>query len=124
MGEKSSFQDFLFCPLLYICYLQGKEMDDNQQSSETSDRSDLVSENGKNSKSIVCQRCGSKVLCVGTAVLAEKEVKCHDETTNSYKLLPIPVVIHIHFWIVPPKDMRTFLKSMLFLNAVIAFLCF
>lgn len=49
-------------------------MDDNQQSSETSDRSDLVSENGKNSKSIVCQRCGSKVLCPGTAVLAEKEV--------------------------------------------------
>lgn len=53
-------------------------MDDNQQSSETSDRSDLVSENGKNSKSIVCQRCGSKVLCVGTAMFAEKEVKCHD----------------------------------------------
>lgn len=53
-------------------------MDDNQQSSETSDRSDLVSENGKNSKSIVCQRCGSKVLCEGTALFAEKEVKCHD----------------------------------------------
>ncbi|XP_028302545.1 guanine nucleotide exchange factor MSS4 [Gouania willdenowi] len=38
------------------------------------DRSDLVSEDGKNSKWVLCQRCGSKVLSPGTAVLAEKEL--------------------------------------------------
>lgn len=59
-------------------------MDNNQQSSETSERSDLVCENGKNSKSIVCQRCGSKVLCAGTAVFAEKEVKYNNEVIDSY----------------------------------------
>ncbi|KAF4094045.1 hypothetical protein AMELA_G00008980 [Ameiurus melas] len=39
-----------------------------------SEPSDLVSEDGKNIKSVVCQRCGSKVLCPGTAVLAEKQL--------------------------------------------------
>lgn len=49
-------------------------MDNNQLSRKSTDRSDLVSEDGKNSKSVVCQRCGSKVLCPGMAVFAEKEV--------------------------------------------------
>lgn len=39
------------------------------------DRSQLVSEDGKNTKSVLCQRCGSKVLCPGTALFAEKEVR-------------------------------------------------
>lgn len=51
-------------------------MDTSQQSRESPDRSDLVSEDGKNNKSVVCQRCGSKVLCPGMAVFAEKEVRC------------------------------------------------
>jgi len=38
------------------------------------DRSDLVSEDGKNLKSVLCQRCGSKVLCPGMASFAEKEL--------------------------------------------------
>ncbi|XP_064161647.1 guanine nucleotide exchange factor MSS4 [Anguilla rostrata] len=38
------------------------------------DLSKLVSEDGKNAKSVLCQRCGSKVLCPGVAVLAEKEL--------------------------------------------------
>ncbi|XP_053722979.1 guanine nucleotide exchange factor MSS4 [Synchiropus splendidus] len=38
------------------------------------DRSDLVSEDGKNIKSVLCQRCGSKVLTPGSAVFAEKEL--------------------------------------------------
>ncbi|KAK6319364.1 guanine nucleotide exchange factor MSS4 isoform X2 [Coregonus clupeaformis] len=38
------------------------------------DRSTLVSEDGKNIKSVLCQRCGSKVLCPGMAVFAEKEL--------------------------------------------------
>lgn len=46
----------------------------DQESKESTDRSSLVSDDGKNSKSVLCQRCGSKVLCPGTAVLAEKEV--------------------------------------------------
>ncbi|KAM3622104.1 uncharacterized protein V6R79_020386 [Siganus canaliculatus] len=49
-------------------------MDNTQQSTDSMDRSDLVSEDGKNSKSVVCQRCGSKVLCPGMAVFAEKEL--------------------------------------------------
>ena len=49
---------------------------DSQQFKESSDRSDLVSVDGKNSKSVLCQRCGSKVLCPGMAVFAEKEVGC------------------------------------------------
>lgn len=49
-------------------------MDDNQQDKDNTDRSDLVSEDGKNSKSVLCQRCGSKVLCPGMAAFAEKEV--------------------------------------------------
>ncbi|XP_060765955.1 guanine nucleotide exchange factor MSS4 [Neoarius graeffei] len=39
-----------------------------------SDPSNLVSEDGKNTKSVVCQRCGSKVLCPGMAVFAEKQL--------------------------------------------------
>lgn len=50
------------------------EMEDNQQSKQATDRSNLISDEGKNCKSIVCQRCGSKVLCAGMASLAEKEV--------------------------------------------------
>uniref|UniRef100_A0A3B5MKC0 Guanine nucleotide exchange factor MSS4 n=1 Tax=Xiphophorus couchianus TaxID=32473 RepID=A0A3B5MKC0_9TELE len=38
------------------------------------DSSDLVSEDGKNIKSVLCQRCGSKVLCPGMAVFAEIEL--------------------------------------------------
>lgn len=41
---------------------------------ESTERSDLVSEDGKNIKSVLCQRCGSKVLCPGMAVFAENEV--------------------------------------------------
>lgn len=40
----------------------------------SSDRTELVSEDGKNTKSVVCQRCGSKVLCPAMAVFTEKEV--------------------------------------------------
>lgn len=54
----------------------GLEMENNQLSKESTNRSDLVSDDGKNSKSVVCQRCGSKVLCPGMAVFAEKEVWC------------------------------------------------
>lgn len=43
-------------------------------SKECPDRSDLVSEEGKNIKSVLCQRCGSKVLCPGMAVFSEKEL--------------------------------------------------
>lgn len=56
------------------CFLTELKMGDNDQSKEASDRSDLISDDGKNSKSIVCQRCRSKVLCPGMASLAEKEV--------------------------------------------------
>ncbi|KAM6928284.1 guanine nucleotide exchange factor MSS4 [Xenentodon cancila] len=49
-------------------------MDTNQESKEATDRSELVSEDGKNRKSVLCQRCGSKVLCPGTAVFADKEL--------------------------------------------------
>lgn len=49
-------------------------MDKNQQDKDSTDRSDLVSEDGKNIKSVLCQRCGSKVLCPGMAAFAEKEV--------------------------------------------------
>ncbi|KAI4826752.1 hypothetical protein KUCAC02_030185 [Chaenocephalus aceratus] len=49
-------------------------MENNQESKESTDRSDLVSEDGKNIKTVVCQRCGSKVLCPGMAVFAEKEL--------------------------------------------------
>ncbi|XP_076124019.1 guanine nucleotide exchange factor MSS4 [Alosa pseudoharengus] len=38
------------------------------------DRSTLVSEDGKNVKSVLCQRCGSKVLCPGSAQFAEREL--------------------------------------------------
>ncbi|KAK1152677.1 hypothetical protein AOXY_G30778 [Acipenser oxyrinchus oxyrinchus] len=38
------------------------------------DRSGLVSEDGKNAKTVLCQRCGSKVLCPGMALFAEKEL--------------------------------------------------
>ncbi|KAF7654694.1 hypothetical protein LDENG_00066540 [Lucifuga dentata] len=46
----------------------------NTQPQESSERSDLVSEDGRNNKSVLCQRCGSKVLCPGMAVFAEKEL--------------------------------------------------
>lgn len=51
-------------------------MDSNQSSRSegSAEQSSLVSEEGKNMKSVVCQRCGSKVLCAGTAVLTEKEL--------------------------------------------------
>lgn len=49
-------------------------MDNNQESKEATDRTDLVSEDGKNSKSVLCQRCGSKVLCPGIAMFAEKDL--------------------------------------------------
>ncbi|XP_028262477.1 guanine nucleotide exchange factor MSS4 [Parambassis ranga] len=49
-------------------------MDNNQELKESSDRSDLVSEEGKNIKSVLCRRCGSKVLCPEMAVLTEKEL--------------------------------------------------
>uniref|UniRef100_A0A4W5KXR0 Guanine nucleotide exchange factor MSS4 n=1 Tax=Hucho hucho TaxID=62062 RepID=A0A4W5KXR0_9TELE len=50
-------------------------MDNQEQCSPSEgrvDRSTLVSEVGKNIKSVLCQRCGSKVLCPGMAVFAEK----------------------------------------------------
>lgn len=49
-------------------------MDDSQLSKENTERSELVSADGKNIKSVLCQRCGSKVLCPGMAVFSEKEV--------------------------------------------------
>ncbi|XP_072239274.1 guanine nucleotide exchange factor MSS4 isoform X2 [Leuresthes tenuis] len=49
-------------------------MDNDQESKEGSDRSELLSEDGKNSKSVLCQRCGSKVLCPGMATFEEKEL--------------------------------------------------
>lgn len=52
----------------------GFEMDNCHQDKNGTDRSDLVSEDGKNIKSVLCQRCGSKVLCPGMAAFAEKEV--------------------------------------------------
>ncbi|CAL8351393.1 guanine nucleotide exchange factor MSS4 [Gadus morhua] len=44
------------------------------ESKECCTRSELVSEDGKNLKSVLCQRCGSKVLCPGMAVYSEKEL--------------------------------------------------
>lgn len=41
---------------------------------QTKENTELVSEEGKNIKAVLCQRCGSKVLCPGMAVYAEKEV--------------------------------------------------
>nr|XP_057911879.1 guanine nucleotide exchange factor MSS4 [Doryrhamphus excisus] len=49
-------------------------MDLNPQAKDSIDRADLVSEDGKNRKSVLCQRCGSKVLCPGMAVFAEREL--------------------------------------------------
>ncbi|XP_068598222.1 guanine nucleotide exchange factor MSS4 [Brachionichthys hirsutus] len=49
-------------------------MDNSQQPGESTDRSDLVSEDGKNVKSVICQCCESKVLSPGSAVFAEKEL--------------------------------------------------
>ncbi|XP_056293159.1 guanine nucleotide exchange factor MSS4 isoform X2 [Pseudoliparis swirei] len=49
-------------------------MASSQQANDGTDRPDLVSGEGKNSKTVVCQRCGSKVLCPGMAVFAEKEL--------------------------------------------------
>ncbi|KAG2467796.1 guanine nucleotide exchange factor MSS4 [Polypterus senegalus] len=41
---------------------------------EASDRSALVSEEGKNSKSVQCGRCGSTVLNAGAAQFAERQL--------------------------------------------------
>lgn len=50
-------------------------MDNDQEGSkESSDQTELVSEDGKNTKSVLCQRCGSKVLCPDMAMFTEKEV--------------------------------------------------
>ncbi|XP_035653147.2 guanine nucleotide exchange factor MSS4-like isoform X1 [Oncorhynchus keta] len=52
-------------------------MDNQEQCSPTEgcvDQSTLVSGVGKNIKSVLCQRCGSKVLCPGMAVFTEKEL--------------------------------------------------
>lgn len=49
-------------------------MDNSQQPEDPAGRAGLVSEEGKNIKSVVCQRCGSKVLCPGMALLKEKEL--------------------------------------------------
>ncbi|XP_028855008.1 guanine nucleotide exchange factor MSS4 [Denticeps clupeoides] len=49
-------------------------MDNEDRSAPSDDRSALVSEDGKNAKSVLCQRCGSKVLCPGMAQFAEKEL--------------------------------------------------
>nr|XP_046190668.1 guanine nucleotide exchange factor MSS4-like isoform X2 [Oncorhynchus gorbuscha] len=52
-------------------------MDNQEQCSPTEgcvDLSTLVSGVGKNIKSVLCQRCGSKVLCPGMAVFTEKEL--------------------------------------------------
>ena len=60
-----------------MCLLSGVEMDKEESSVESKEcctRSELVSEEGKNLKSVLCQRCGSKVLCPGMAVYSEKEV--------------------------------------------------
>lgn len=53
-------------------------MDDSKRSSSPEGSVDpsLVSDDGKNVKSVLCQRCSSKVLCPGMAVFAEKEVTC------------------------------------------------
>ncbi|XP_066559592.1 guanine nucleotide exchange factor MSS4 [Amia ocellicauda] len=37
-------------------------------------RAGLVAQDGKNSKTVLCQRCGSKVLCPGVALFTEKEL--------------------------------------------------
>lgn len=53
-------------------------MDSADQGSDretSTDKSTLVSEDGKNIKSVVCQRCASKVLCPGMAVFTEKQVR-------------------------------------------------
>lgn len=78
MDAKPLYLQYLRC-LMQIecnarCFLAEFEMEDNHQSKDASDRSDLISDDGKNCKSIVCQRCRSKVLCPGMASLAEKEV--------------------------------------------------
>lgn len=52
-----------------------EKQDENFGSEGCSDKSSLVSEDGKNTKSVVCQRCGSKVLCPGMGVFAEKRVR-------------------------------------------------
>ncbi|TRY59713.1 hypothetical protein DNTS_002507 [Danionella cerebrum] len=51
-------------------------MDESKQtsSSEGSVNPSLVSEDGKNVKAVLCQGCGSKVLCPGMALFAEKEL--------------------------------------------------
>ncbi|XP_008318335.1 guanine nucleotide exchange factor MSS4 [Cynoglossus semilaevis] len=43
-------------------------------SDDSTDRSDLVDVDGKNSKFVLCQRCDAKVLRPGIAVFTEKEL--------------------------------------------------
>lgn len=60
-------------------------MDNQEQCSPSEgcvDRSTLVSGVGKNIKSVLCQRCGSKVLCPGMAVFTEKEVRFTLDSSN------------------------------------------
>lgn len=61
-------------------------MDDSKQASSPEGSADpsLVSEEGKNVKAVLCQRCGSKVLCPGMALFAEKEVKHFKYSYGSY----------------------------------------
>lgn len=71
-------------------------MDNSEQSKDCLDRAVLVSEDGKNTKSVLCQRCGSKVLCPGMAVFAEKEViwlLCTDQGFVASKCLQIMSII-------------------------------
>lgn len=53
--------------------MDGSKLMSSPEGSVTLDPS-LVSEDGKNVKAVLCQRCGSKVLCPGMALFAEKEV--------------------------------------------------
>lgn len=73
--------------------LSGLEMDKEEHGSvdskECPDRSDLVSEEGKNIKSVLCQRCGSKVLCPGMAVFSEKEVLRNLISSHCLKLFHV-----------------------------------
>ncbi|XP_015254934.1 PREDICTED: guanine nucleotide exchange factor MSS4 [Cyprinodon variegatus] len=49
-------------------------MENQQESKGSPERSELVSEDGKNLKAVVCQRCGSKVLCPGMAVFTHNQL--------------------------------------------------
>ena len=77
MGYNKIQQELNRLSIGEMCILSGVEMDKEESSVESKEcctRSELVSEDGKNLKSVLCQRCGSKVLCPGMAVYSEKEV--------------------------------------------------